>query len=147
NIIAALPEGKRPRLDITLGGEGGSSGFSAVAADAAKRTLAAQNIQALFSQTGATAVDLDWENPAGNTEIKTNFPALLTRIKEVGGADRRVLATAEPTILVGNSIFTDANHIDGVSLMTYNLSWWGNDPDNPAGAEHSLPQYVSAAVD
>jgi hypothetical protein len=30
--------------------------------------------------------------------------------------------------------------------MTYDLGWWGNDPQNPYQGEHSLPEYVEDAV-
>jgi len=38
------------------------------------------------------------------------------------------------------------NAVDGVSLMTYDLGWWGNDPGNPNDGEHSLPEYVVDSI-
>ncbi len=146
SIIDSMPVATRPRLDITIGGDGQSSGFSAVAANASLRTQFAQNISSLLTQTGATAVDIDWEHPAAGAERTTLYPAMLGRIKQELGPTRRVYATVDPTVMVSNSIFSGANAIDGVSLMTYDLGWWSNDPSNPHEGEHSLHEYVQDSV-
>jgi GH18 family chitinase len=57
-----------------------------------------------------------------------------------------VYATVDPTVIISNSVFSNPNAIDGVSLMTYDLGWWGNDPQNPFQGEHSLHEYVEDAV-
>lgn len=49
--------------------------------------------------------------------------------------------------MISNSVFSAPNAIDGVSLMTYDLGWWGNDPGNPYQGEHSLPEYASDATE
>ena len=76
-----------------------------------------------------------------------HYPAMLKRIKQEIGVDRRVYATLDPTVMIPNSVFTSPNAIDGISLMTYDLGWWGNDPNNPNQGEHSLPEYVADSVE
>lgn len=150
--ISALPEAQRPRLNITLGGAGEDTTFSDIA-----RTVNnvpcnlcatfAQSIDTLLDTTGATSVDIDWEHPNAGFERSTSYPAMLQRIKQELGPDRRVYATVDPTVIISNSVFTGPNAIDGVSLMTYDLGWWGNDPANPFQGEHSLPAYVEDAFE
>ena len=146
SVINALPETQRPRLGITIGGAGQSAGFSTVAASSTLRDRFAQNLEALLDQTGAVAVDLDWEHPAAGAERNSLFPAMLTRIKQEFGDSRRVYATVAPSVIVSNSIFAGPHAIDGVSLMTYDLGWWSNDPSNPNTGQHSLQADVATAV-
>lgn len=145
--IDALPAAQRPRLGITIGGANMSSGFAAVAASSSLRTTFAQNLKSLLDQTGAVAVDLDWEHPAVGTERNTHFPDMLKRVKQEFGADRRVYATLDPTVMISTSALSGANAIDGVSLMTYDLGWWSNDPASSHTGEHSLQEYVDDAVE
>jgi len=148
--IDLLPPAQRPRLDITFGGFGESSNFPAIAANAALRATFAQNINALLNETGATAVDIDWENPT--SAQYNNYTALLHRIKQEVGAARRVYATVEPQITISPLVLENTdqqtiNGIDGISLMTYELAWWGNDSTHRSRGEHSLPQYAVDTVD
>jgi Glycosyl hydrolases family 18 len=147
NGIAALPADDRPRLNITLGGAGEASSFATIAASSSLRTTFAQSIKSLLDQTGATSVDIDWEHPTAGIQRITHYPAMLASIKQEVGANRRVYATVDPTVIIPNSVFSGANAIDGVSLMTYDLGWWGNDPANPFQGEHSLPEYVEDSVE
>jgi GH18 family chitinase len=147
NTIAALPPDARPRLNITLGGAGQASSFATIAPSSSLRATFAQNINALLNSTGATSVDIDWEHPAAGNERLIHYPAMLKRIKQEIGVDRRVYATVDPTVMISNSVFSAPNAIDGVSLMTYDLGWWGNDPNNPNQGEHSLPEYVADSVE
>jgi hypothetical protein len=71
---------------------------------------------------------------------------MLTRVKQEFGADRRVYATLDPTVMISTSVLSGANAIDGVSLMTYDLGWWSNDPADPNTGQHSLQEYVDDAV-
>ncbi|MEX2170544.1 MAG: glycoside hydrolase family 18 protein [Pirellulales bacterium] len=144
--IAALPEGQRPRLNITLGGAAEAANFATVAGNAGLRTMFAQDIKSLLDQTGATSVDIDWEHPAAGIQRTSHYPAMLARIKQELGANLRVYATVDPTVVINNSVFSGPDAIDGLSLMTYDLGWWGNDPGNPNNGEHSLPEYVEDAV-
>ncbi len=146
-IIDSLPEHERPRLDITLGGASVDSVFSSIAASSTLRATLAQNIDDLLDETGATAVDIDWEHPDAGTERTTTYPALLKRIKQEVGADKRVYATVAPSVVISNSVLSGPDAIDGISLMTYDMGWWGNDPGNPNDGEHSLHEYVEDAVD
>jgi glycosyl hydrolase family 18 (putative chitinase) len=145
SLIDAIPEPNRPRLDITLGGWQTSDGFATIAGDAAKRDALAQNIAALLDQTGATAVDLDWEHPVGGTQLN-NYATTLQRIKQEVGSDRRVYGTVEPTKFLPASVFAGPNAIDGTSLMTYDLGWWANDGADTNRGEHALPQYAADSL-
>ncbi len=144
--------GPKPRLDITFGGAGASSNFAAIAASSSLRATFAQNIASLLNETGATAVDIDWETPT--SAQYSNYVTLLHRIKQEVGATRRVYATVEPQIAISPTVLNDTdandgfeNGIDGISLMTYDLSWWANDSADPNRGEHSLPAYVTDSVD
>ena len=146
SILDSMPASERPRLDITIGGAGQSGAFSTVAASTLLRDRFAQNLDALLDQTGATAVDLDWEHPSAGAERDTLYPAMLSRIKQEFGPSRRIYATVAPSVIVSNSIFSGPHPVDGVSLMTYDLGWWSNDPANPNTGQHSLQEYVEHAV-
>ncbi len=153
SIIEGLPVGQRPRLDITLGGADVDGVFSSIAASSSLQATLAQNIAALLNETGATAVDIDWEHPGPNgpfagppVEISTTYPALLKRIKQEVGANKRVYATVDPSVVINNNVLSGPDAIDGISLMTYDLGWW-NDSSNPNDREHSLHEYVEDSVD
>jgi GH18 family chitinase len=145
-IIDSLPANERPRLDITLGGASVDSVFTTIAASSSLRTTLAQNVDDLLDETGATSVDIDWEHPDVGIERTTNYPALLKRIKQEIGAEKRVQATVAPSVVISNSVLTGTDAIDGISLMTYDLGWWSSDPGNPNDGEHSLHEYVEDAV-
>ncbi len=149
--IEALPSEQRPRLDITLGGAGEAAAFQTVAASATLRDTLAQNVNALLNQSGATSVDIDWEHPsnaqnsAGTTE-RNNYSLMVQRLKQEVGASRKVYATMTPEIFMPTSAVQGEHAIDGISLMTYDLGWWGNDPANPLQGEHSVPQYAEDSL-
>ena len=145
-IIEGLPEGQRPRLGITLGGAAQDATFTTVAASDALRSVLASEVDALLNETGAAAVDIDWEHPDAGIQRSIQYPALLKSIKQAVGEDRRVYATVAPSVVISNTVFSGPHAIDGVSLMTYDMGWWGNDPSNPNQGEHSLPEYVEDAV-
>jgi GH18 family chitinase len=145
NAIAALPADKRPRLDITLGGAGQATSFATVSASSSLRDTFAQNINSLLTQTGATSVDIDWEHPTNTTTQLGNYSLMTQRIKQEIGANNRVYATMTPELFMPASAFQGPNAIDGVSLMTYDLSWWSNGHDGHNG-EHSLPDYVTDSL-
>ncbi len=149
SIIEGLPIDERPRLNITLGGAGVDSVFSSIAASSSLRTTLAQNVSALLNETGVTSVDIDWEHPDASPSIErsTTYPALLKRIKQEIGPNKRVYATVDPTVMIPSSVLTGTDGIDGISLMTYDLGWWGNNSPIPPHGEHSLPEYVEDAVD
>jgi chitinase len=144
--IEALPQDQRPRLNITLGGAGEASAFATVSASATLRDTLAQNIKALLDQSGASSIDTDWEHPNNNTELN-NYALMLQRIKQEVGSDRRVYATVDPIKFIPQSVFGGENAIDGISLMTYELAWWANDPADPNRGEHSLPEYAADSVE
>lgn len=146
SIIDGMPASERPRLDITIGGAGEDTVFSNIANTAAERTQFAEDLDALLDQTGAGGVQIDWEHPDPGIERTTYYPAMLKRIKEEFGANRTVGATVAPSVVISNSVFSGSDAIDSVSLMTYDLGWWGNDPSNPNDGEHSLPEYVEDAA-
>jgi GH18 family chitinase len=112
------------------------------------RTTFAQNIATLLTQTGAASVDIDWESPDNNNQTQlNNYSLMLQQIKQAVGPSNRVYATIEPQINLPTSVLQGANAIDGISLMTYDISWWANDAADPNRGEHSLPQYVTDTVD
>ena len=147
NLINTLPVDQRPRLDITLGGAEVDSVFTSIAASSSLRDTLAQNIAGLLAETGATAVDIDWEHPDAGIERTTSYPALLKRIKQEVGPDNRVYATVAPSVVISNGVLQGAHAIDGISLMTYDLGWWGNDSANPNNGEHSLHEYIVDSVE
>lgn len=144
--IEALPAADRPRLNITLGGAGEAAAYATVAASSTLRTTLAQNVLTLLNQSGATSVDFDWEHPSGATQ-RDNYSLMVQRVKQEVGPDRRVYATMTPEIFMPAGAFQGANAIDGVSLMTYDLGWWGNDPSNPLRGEHSVQAYVEDSLE
>jgi hypothetical protein len=147
--IASLPADQRPRLGITLGGDGEDATFTAVAQNAALRTQLAQNINALLNSTGAAGVDVDWEHPDAGPDLTTHYPAMLSRIKQEIGASRRLYATVSPEKILPRSVFEGDYAVDGVSIMTYDLSWWANGPRFPEleKKQHSLHTYATETVD
>lgn len=144
--INALPADKRPRLGITLGGAGEDASFTAIAQSDALMSQFAVNINSLLTQTGAVGVDIDWEHPNEGVELTTRLPAMLARVKQELGASRRLYATMSPEQILPHSVFEGANAIDGVSIMTYDISWWNNSPHYDNLGEHSPQQYVQDAV-
>ena len=145
NDIAALPADKRPRLDITLGGAGQAASFATVSASSMLRDTLAGNVKTLLTSTGATSVDIDWEHPTNTATQLGNYSLMTQRIKHEIGASDRVYATMTPELFMPASAFQGADAIDGVSLMTYDLSWWANGGDGHMG-EHSLPEYVTDSL-
>lgn len=138
----------KPRLDITLGGAGESANFATIAASSTLTNTFAQNIKTLLDQTGATSVDIDWESPNNNDSVQlNNYATMLKQIKHAVGAARNVYATIEPQIKLPKTVFETSDAITGISLMTYDLSWWANDSADTNRGEHSLPQYVTDSVD
>ena len=143
NEIEALPADDRPRLNITLGGAGRGGQFRRQSPPA---PLCARHSPKTSSRC--------WIKPAPRPSTSIGSirrPALSAPLtirpcsRESSkrlGANRRVYATVDPTVIIPNSVFSGPNAIDGVSLMTYDLGWWGNDPANPYQGEHSLPEYV-----
>jgi GH18 family chitinase len=145
SAIAALPTNKQPRLDITLGGAGQATSFATIAASSTLRDTFAQNIKSFLTQSGATSIDIDWESPANTSSQLNNYSLMVQRIKQEVGSTDRVYATMEPQLFMPASAFQGPNAIDGVSLMTYDLSWWSNGHDGHNG-EHSLPEYVTDSL-
>lgn len=145
--IASLPGVHRPRLTVTLGAAGQDTTFTQVAASQEKRGVFAENIGALLAETQAVGVDIDWEHPDAGIQRTSHYPAMLQRIKQEVGSERRVYATVAPSVVIPSTVFGGPNGIDGVSLMTYDLGWWSNDPSNPNNGEHSLQEYVSDTVE
>lgn len=144
--IETLPVDQRPRLNITLGGADEAAAYATVAASATLRATLAANVKARLDETGATSVDFDWEHPTNATQ-RNNYSLMVQRVKQEVGPDRRIYATMTPEIFMPASAFQGANAIDGVSLMTYDLGWWGNDLSNPLQGEHSVQAYVEDSLE
>lgn len=79
---------RNPKLKIlaVVGGwNEGSTKYSAMAADPAKRATFVSSTLAFIQQHGFDGLDLDWEYPAqrgGSAADKQNFVTLLREIKE-----------------------------------------------------------------
>jgi Glycosyl hydrolases family 18 len=142
--IDALPGTHKPRVVLTLGGDGLSANFGAVAADQNRRESMATNVESFLSQYQLDGVDFDWEHPATAAQ-RVDYESLLKQVKQTVGA-RRVTATVAPYIVLSNNLFTGNNAIDGVDLMTYDIGWWGNDSSNPTRGQHSPNEYVVESV-
>jgi GH18 family chitinase len=145
-VIDRLPERRRPRLGITLGGWEQSGGFSQTASQEGSRRRLATNIKQLLDKTGATCVDLDWEHPKAGQQCEQDYPELLKELKQRMGSSVRVYLTVAPSVLVSPTVFEGSDAIDGVSLMTYDLGDWTEDPAHKGAGEHSLPEQVEDAV-
>lgn len=111
---------------VCVGGDGRSEGFSAVAADAARRRTLARNLAAYCSAHGLDGVDLDWEFP-GFFE-RANFAALLATVREELGRGRLLTVAMH----ADSAAFLWANAydpVDWIHIMAY------DDPDAHAPRE------------
>lgn len=146
-LISNLPADKQPRLVLSLGGAGESSAhLTTVAGNESLRRILADQIRRLVITAGAQGVDIDWEHPADGREINQDYPALLALIKQALEPTTTISVTVAPSKMLPYHMLTGFNAVDSVSLMTYDLSWWANDPADPNHGEHSLPLYVEDAV-
>ena len=135
---------KHPHLRtlISVGGWGGSAGFSDAALAEESRARLAQSCAAFASTYGFDGIDIDWEFPvtgggrqgAGRPEDARNFTLLLESIRraldEQGARDgkRYLLTLAAPA---GEHNYRHIElarvqaHVDWINLMTYDFagSW------------------------
>ena len=132
---------KHPHLRtlISVGGWGGSAGFSDAALTDASRAAFARSCAAFASRYGFDGVDVDWEFPvtggakadAGRPEDRRNFTLLLRelrmRLDEQGARDgkRYELTIAAPA---GAQNYKHIEldrihpHVDWINLMTYDMA-------------------------
>ena len=149
---------------ISVGGWGGSGGFSDMALTAASRTRFIDSVVSFVTRYKLDGLDIDWEYPglvgAGNTfrpEDKQNYTALLKELRtrfnrEEKRQHRRLLTSVA---VGGNADFIEhtemaavAHYVDTVNLMTYD--YYGPDSDKISGNHAPLftdpvdPKQISA---
>nr|SAY40524.1 Chitinase 3 [Macrobrachium rosenbergii] len=110
----------------------GSTTYSAMAADPAKRKTFVNSSIALLKTHGFDGLDMDWEYPTqrgGNPEDYTNFITLLSDLKEALHAEGMILTAAvsagKQTIDPAYDVPAMSQHLDLINLMAYDLhgSW------------------------
>ena len=138
-----------PRLTIlvSVGGWGGSGGFSDMAFTVASRARFIESVVRFITRYKLDGLDIDWEYPgligAGNTfrpEDKQNYTALLRELRarfdrEEKQQHRRLFTSIA---VGGNADFLEhtemaavARYVDTVNLMTYD--YYGPDEDKISG--------------
>ena len=128
---------QNPTLQILLsiGGWGGSGGFSDAALTSQSRAVFIESAAAVVKQFDLDGLDVDWEYPglagAGNkfrAEDKANFTLLLRELRvrldrESGAAHRRLFLTiaggASSEFLEHTQMAQVAHIVDAVNLMAY----------------------------
>lgn len=161
--LSALKQ-KNPQIKIlvSVGGWGGSRGFSDAALTAESRKLFAESALAFVRQYNLDGLDLDWEYPgikgAGNRhreEDKQNFTLLLKGLREAFNKEAKqthkrlyltIAAGATDEYLEHTEMAEVAKVVDTVNLMTYDYTEPGQDPltghnaplfANPADQRHA----------
>ena len=132
---------------VSVGGWGGSGGFSDMALTAASRARFIDSVVRFLTQYRLDGLDIDWEYPglvgAGNTfrpEDKQNYTALLRELRARFDREERQLHRHLLTSIAvgGNADFIEhtemaavARYVDTVNLMTYD--YYGPDSDHISG--------------
>jgi chitinase len=159
------------QLLISVGGWGGSEGFSDAALTQENRERFAASAVRYMVENGLDGVDLDWEYPgqpgAGNThrpEDRENFTLMLKTLREFldreadeqGRTDPYLLTIAtgaSQTYLDHTDLQSAQQYLDFVNIMTYDYAgawtdtvWHHTNLRAPTGAEAS-PRGTDRAVD
>ena len=162
---------KHPRIRtlISIGGWGGSAGFSDAALTVESRAKFARSCVAFLTKHNFDGVDIDWEYPGGGgpAEAKSrpedtrNFTALLAQLRyeleSRGGPDRKhyLLTIAGPAGNQYKRIELNRVHplLDFVNLMTYDFAGpWSKTTGLNApllgetSADTSVRNYLAAGV-
>jgi chitinase len=134
------------KLSISIGGWGGSAGFSDAALNDAARQRFARSATDVFIRRWPglfTGIDIDWEFPVqgglkGNTERpedKQNFTLLLTALRREldaqGAKDHRhyeltIAASARPSEIANLEISRIVPLLDFINVMTYDYHTGGS---------------------
>ncbi|KAH8299837.1 hypothetical protein KR044_006718, partial [Drosophila immigrans] len=113
-------------LAVVGGWNEGSQKYSAMAADAAKRSTFISSTLAFIQRYGFDGLDLDWEYPnqrGGGPQDKQNFVTLLREIKEAFVPHNLELSIAvgasEATASLSYDIPAISQHLSFINVMTY----------------------------
>ncbi len=110
------------KVIVSVGGFGGGSGFSPMAADTAARRKFADNLASFCLTNNFDGADLDWEYPAASD--RNNFTALCAQIRQAfNQAGISTLSAALPSQDWNNAydIATLNNYLDWYGIMTYDF--------------------------
>ena len=132
---------------VSVGGWGGSGGFSDMALTVASRERFIESVVRFITQYKLDGLDIDWEYPglvgAGNTfrpEDKQNYTALLRELRarfdrEEKQQHRRLLTSVAvgggDDFIQHTEMAAVARYVDTVNLMTYD--YYGPDSDKISG--------------
>ncbi|XP_066964001.1 chitinase-3-like protein 1 [Macrobrachium rosenbergii] len=120
-----------PNIKTTLGVGGwneGSTKYSNMAADPAKRQTFISSTLTLLKKHNFDGLDMDWEYPTqrgGSPDDYVNYVTLLTELKEALHAEGMILTAAvsagKPTIDAAYNVPAVSEQLDLINLMTYDL--------------------------
>eukprot|EP00112_Aurelia_sp_Birch-Aquarium-sp1_P001244 Seg11286.2 transcript_id=Seg11286.2/GoldUCD/mRNA.D3Y31 product="Chitinase 1" protein_id=Seg11286.2/GoldUCD/D3Y31 len=125
---------KKVRIHFCLGGWGKDKYFPTVCADPAKRKILVNELKALQKTYGFSGVDLDWEYPRKESEMK-NFTLLIQEIQAALPKEIEVTAAFNPLHKPPKSL---TKYLDRVHLMTYDL---GNKHCDVAHAKKAITDW------
>jgi chitinase len=124
------------KVILSIGGWGGSGGFSPMSADTVARGRFVQNVKAFLESNSYDGVDLDWEYPVTIAD-RTNLTALVHELRIAFGSAQRSISLAVPA---GNwsgqwyDVSGMQPDIDWLGVMTYDYfgSWTSTSGPNSA---------------
>ena len=130
------------KVIVSVGGYGGGSGFSPMAADTAARRKFADNLAGFCLTNNFDGADLDWEYPAASD--RNNFTALCAQIRQAfNQAGISTLSAALPSQDWNNAydITKLNNYLDWYGIMTYDFyGTWEKTSGNDAPLYSSQKQ-------
>ncbi|KAI8058545.1 glycoside hydrolase superfamily [Syncephalis plumigaleata] len=143
------------RVAISIGGWSGSAPFSAIAADANKRSKFVQQTRDFVAKNNLDGVDIDWEYPgretngvAGRKDDSNNLLALLRELRKQLPKDKYISAAVRPM----KDVSAFAGPLSFVQVMAYDVygSWSSttgpNAPFNPAKGGTEPPTSFTTAA-
>ena len=123
---------------VSLGGWGGSGGFSSMCADTAARRRFVAAMTSFCASSGYDGVDIDWEYPADATD-RNNFRILVSELRQSLNSltPHRFISIAAPSTGWSGQWFDVAgmlNDLDWIGMMTYDFygSWTAKAGPNAA---------------
>ena len=125
---------RHTRLLVAFGGWNRSSGFPAVAGNAAARERFAANVARFCVDQQLDGADMDWEHPA-NAKENRDYAALLTELKRIFQPKGLIVTTALADWQDPGKAAYDA--VDRIHVMAYDHS----------GPRHSTLEHAKADLD
>jgi chitinase len=124
------------KVILSIGGWGGSGGFSPMSADTVARKKFIQNVKTFLDANGYDGVDLDWEYPVTIAD-RTNLTALVHGLRVAFGVQPLSISLAVPAGNWSGQWFAFGSmqpDIDWLGLMTYDYfgSWMSTSGPNSA---------------